>query len=209
LGAAMASSAFSSADMRKYCHNGGMAFAPGVEIGGDDDRPLSPPLASPSRSNKSLQSGLKACWGVRGSSSFGGEDQRLCLFSTPREVLPQRGMTFADWSVEATPSGHDASTAPALTALKAPISASNSVRRGVTLCPHCPLRCPPQKVCICRQMSRRGSDSISFGGSDGLAWLAGQTREVLPQRGHVLRRPSTASACWGPRRRSWPLPAVP
>jgi len=93
----------------KYCDNGGMAFALSVEIGGDDDRPVSPPLPSPSRSYKSLQidlnlaqgAGVALLWGRRSAALVAPQPQKYCHngawpSATPRRAsrggVPARGV---------------------------------------------------------------------------------------------------------------------
>jgi hypothetical protein len=87
----------------KYCHDGGMAFALSVEIGGDDDRPLSPPLPCPFQSDKSLQS--RPAQGAGGRAPFRGEERRLWLATlTTARSTPQRGHSLRPSSRRRLPS---------------------------------------------------------------------------------------------------------
>jgi hypothetical protein len=99
---------------------------------------------------------------VPGADAFGGRYRREQLFSQPRQVLPQRGMTFADWSAPAAAGSH-----------------ARAVPAG-SIMPRLSPSFSPRKARICRQI-RPGSDSRPLG----------QRWARLPDRGsRVTRSPS-------------------
>jgi hypothetical protein len=76
----------------KYCHKGAWPSPLSVEIGGGS--PPFAPISVPSRSDNSLQSCMKACWGCGVHALWGQRWTRLPARSVllrTREVLPQRG----------------------------------------------------------------------------------------------------------------------
>jgi hypothetical protein len=96
--------------------------------------------------------------------------------------------------------------------LRSPLRAASREGGAGQKGPRSPSRSPSRSPTRCRFAGEqpRVRGSVSFGGSHGLACLfAGLAREVLPQRGPGLRPPSWRRLAWGPRRRSWPLPAAP
>lgn len=124
-----------------------------------------------------------------GSPPFGGSDGVVCfLFSQPREVLPQRGHGLR---------GLISSAGGSRQCGLAPLSNLRQTHRpgAHTTTPgwgqSCSLLSPslsPKKVGICRQMTARDSDSRPLGAAMGSSAFFLRPREVLPQRGHGVRR---------------------
>ena len=90
----MDSTAFAFRSGKKYCHNGGMAFAPGsvlacLGVHDDDHGPV-----RPSPETAVMQVKMRA---GAGSEPFGGSDGLACLM--PERAAPARAAVLAVWSL--------------------------------------------------------------------------------------------------------------